>query len=165
MHFHGDHFALSDILKIETHKHYGLAKDLPIFHFEDTKDDTSVYFGGLTPREAYINFSEQIIKPKFGKSYLGRKVLPRVIRNKENHTPSIISGVGFLEEVMPLIKCVGTSSALHLEIIKEDNPSDTLQDSRHKLDLRVWGVSELAIGPSDESDFLAKVEHHIAQNF
>ncbi len=164
-HFNGDHFALSDILKIETHKHYGLSEDLSIFHFEETKDVPNEAFDGLTPREAYINFSEKIIKPKFGKSYLGERVLQRVNRNKRNKTPSIISGVGFIEEVMPLIECVEPAQTIHITIIREGAPSTNLQDSRHKLCLADLGVSELEIGISDKVKFLAQVERHISQKF
>lgn len=164
-HFNGDHFALSDILKIETHKHYGLAEDLSIFHFEDTKDVPNDLFDGLTPREAYINFSEKIIKPKFGKPYLGERVLPRVTRNKRKMIPSIISGVGFVDEVMPLIECVGPAKTIHITITREDAYSVNLQDSRHKLCLEDLGVSEMVIGPTDEDDLIAQVVSHITQNY
>ena len=164
-HFNGDHFALSDILKTETHKHYGLAEDLSIFHFESTKDVPNDVFEGLTPREAYINFSEKIIKPKLGKSYLGERVLPRVIRNKRNKTPSIISGVGFIAEVRPLIESVGPAQTIHITIIRKDAPFAILQDSRQKLQLNDIGVAEVAIETSVEDAFIAQVERYIAQEF
>ncbi len=164
-HFNGDHFALSDILKTETHKHYGLSKGLSIFHFEDSKDVPNDLFDGLTPREAYINFSENIIKPKFGKSYLGTRVLQRVDRNKRKKIPSIISGVGFIEEVIPLIECVGPEQTIHITIIREGDSSIILTDSRLMLCLTDLGVSELTVGPLEEGDLIASVERHINQNF
>ena len=59
-----DHFALSDALKRMTHAHYGLDPELDVFHFEDRKDAPAKEFGGLTPRAAYIHFSESILKPE-----------------------------------------------------------------------------------------------------
>ena len=164
-HFNGDHFALSDILKKETHKHYGLSKDLSIFHFEDNKDVPNEAFDGLTPREAYINHSETIIKPKFGKSRLGELVLKRVLNNKNKQKPSIISGVGFIEEVLPLIKCAGPAHTLHLIITREGYQQPQLVDSRHTLSLKAKGVAELTIGSADEVDLIARVERFISKHF
>ncbi|MYE36920.1 MAG: hypothetical protein F4X24_05050 [Rhodobacteraceae bacterium] len=164
-HFNGDHFALSDILKKETHKYYGLSEDLSIFHFENNKDIPNEAFDGLTPREAYINYSETIIKPKFGKSHLGELVLKRVMNNKNQRKPSIISGVGFIEEVLPLIKCVGPEHTIHLIITRDDYHQPQLVDSRQTLSLMGKGVAELTIGPADEVDFIARVERFISKHF
>ncbi|MYG43272.1 MAG: hypothetical protein F4203_09125 [Rhodobacteraceae bacterium] len=164
-HFNGDHFALSDILKKETHKYYGLSEDLSIFHFENNKDIPNEAFDGLTPREAYINYSETIIKPKFGKSHLGELVLKRVMNNKNQRKPSIISGVGFIEEVLPLIKCVGPVHTIHLIITRDDYQQSQLVDSRQNLNLKAEGVAELTIGPADEVDFIARVERFISKHF
>ncbi len=164
-HFNGDHFALSDILKKETHKYYGLSEDLSIFHFENNKDVPNEAFDGLTPREAYINYSETIIKPKFGKSHLGELVLKRVMNNKNKRKPSIISGVGFIEEVLPLINCAGPERTIHLIITREGYQQSHLVDSRQTLSLKGKGVAELTIGPADEVDFIARVERFIGKHF
>ncbi|MCY4183798.1 MAG: hypothetical protein OXC82_05775 [Rhodobacteraceae bacterium] len=165
-HFNGDHFALSDILKKETHKYYGLSADLSVFHFEDNKDVPNEAFDGLTPREAYINYSETIIKPKFGKSHLGELVLKRVMDNKNKQKPSIISGVGFIEEVLPLINCAGQEHTIHLIITRDDyQQPKQLVDSRQTLNLKIEGVAELTIGPADEVDFMAGVGRFIGKHF
>ncbi len=124
--FNGDHFALSDFLKIETHKFHGLGNANDIFHFENRKDVPCWEFGGKTPRQAYIDYSEAILKPKYGQGYLGELAEDRLECNIESNIVSIVSGVGFIEEVRPLIAMAGPSGTFHVRIVDSGPSSQTL---------------------------------------
>ena len=131
----GDHIALSNQLKRMTHEYYGLYHRTRPLHFEDMKDLPHPYFGGLTPREAYIKFSEEVMKPRFGKGYLGEVGGRRVARNRAEGKVTIISGVGFSEEVAPLIEAAGVGNVLHIRVNPAGESSCRGKDSRKILNL------------------------------
>jgi len=134
-----DHFALSDQLKSLTHEHYGLEGSLDCMHFEDRKDSPCPEFGGLTPRQAYIHYSEDILKPKFGRDRLGKLALPRIRKNMEAPRITLLSGVGFIDEVNPAIQLVGPARSLHLKV-RGTAGGRGIRDSRQPLDLSRLGV-------------------------
>jgi hypothetical protein len=72
------HYAFAMPLKEMTHRFFGLSlRDYPWYHWNEREDKTkpSDLFWGLSPVEAYIWISEQVIKPKFGADYFGREFL------------------------------------------------------------------------------------------
>ena len=138
--FDADHFALSDRLKTDTHLFYGLGSDISAMHFEDRKDSPCVEFGGLTPRQAYIDFSENHIKPRFGPRRLGELAVPRIRRNLDEGRLSILSGIGFLDEVQPLIETASSEFCLHLVVIGTLCANSAIVDSREQLNLSELGV-------------------------
>ena len=63
---HGWHHGkFSKVLKERTHALYGMI-DCPYDAFENVKDENLSVFFGITPREAYINTSEMLMKPVHG---------------------------------------------------------------------------------------------------
>lgn len=150
-----DHFALSNLLKRLTHEHFGLGSDIPPMQFEDCKDQPIEQFGGLTPRDAYILFSETIMKKSWGEDYLGREGQERVMNNQASGTISIVSGVGFIDEVRPLIDEIGGAQTLHIEILPKDE--FMREDSREHLRLNHLGVTEVKIKNRNCKDFLTAV--------
>ena len=134
-----DHFALSDVLKRQTHAHHGLAPTLPVDAFEAGKDVPCPEFGGLSPRQAYIDFSENHLKPRFGSDHLGKIASARVARNRRAGRISIVSGVGFVDEVEPLINAAVAGKTLHLSL--RSRPGTVpVADSREALDLSRFGI-------------------------
>jgi len=140
-----DHFALSDELKDMTHRHYGLPVEMNVNHYENCKDTECDEFGGLSPRQAYIDFSEGYLKPRYGSGYLGEKASSRVSDNLREGRITIISGVGFLDEIFPLVAAAGTGGTLHLRILPRNMSNGQIDDSRTRLDLGRYGVEELEI--------------------
>lgn len=136
-----DCFALSDILKDMTHKHFGV--DVGVSGFERVKDIPVPEFDFKTPREAYIWFSEDILKPCYGEHALGSWALSRVKDNLEVDRPSIVTGVGFKEEVAPLIDAVGKDKTYLITV--ECSPLQTVTDSRSVLRCEEFGVSGVTI--------------------
>src|SRR5690606_4846988 len=73
---------ISDELKHFTHRKFGI-EGIEADHFETVKDDPSPSFAGSTPRQAYIETSETVIKPTFGESALGDFLAERMLADME----------------------------------------------------------------------------------
>ena len=82
--------------------------------------------GYYSSREALIHVSEDIIKPKYGQDYYGRKFLEKVEHNSERY--SFASDGGFKDEVLPLLNAGYNVYIVHLERLGAtfDNDSRTL---------------------------------------
>lgn len=105
------HLAISDITSEELMFKTGLYKEtakqyfMPYYGFVDlatnrtTKDLPNERLGGISPREALINVSENYIKPLLGKDYFAKELLEN-IKDKDVY---IISDGGFKEEIQTLI--------------------------------------------------------------
>ena len=163
--FNGDHFALSDFLKIETHKFHGLSHVADIFHFENRKDAPCPEFDGKTPRQAYIDHSESILKPKYGQGYLGKLAENRLECNIESNIVSVISGVGFIEEVRPLIATACPSSTFHVRIVNSGPSNQNIDDSRETLNLNSLGVAEIELSNEDSNAFFNSVMKSLEGRF
>lgn len=55
--------------------------------------------GMLSPREALIHISEDVIKPVFGKGIFGEFLAKKILPN----TKYVVSDGGFLEEIIPVV--------------------------------------------------------------
>lgn len=85
-----DHMHMAKPLKETTHALYGL--NLPFDFFEESKDKPRAAFFGKAPRQAYIEVSERLVKPKLGKEHFG-KVAVEGIKHKRSlstHNLSLI---------------------------------------------------------------------------
>ena len=76
------------------------------------KETPMVLFGGLSPRQAMIKVSEEVIKPVYGKEYFG-KAVAETVRN-ENCDFVFFSDGGFLDEIFPLLKVCDTVDIVRL---------------------------------------------------
>jgi len=70
---------------------------------------------GMSRREAMIHVSEDIIKPKYGKSYFGDQVAEQVDIGEEY----VISDGGFVEELQPIIEKIGEENILLVQLVRE----------------------------------------------
>jgi hypothetical protein len=149
-----DHFAVSDRLKIETHRHFGLPADLAADAFEAVKDVSQSCFGGLTPRQAYIHVSEDILKPRFGDDYLGKCALERLV--SPDFDLKVISGVGFIDEILPLVAAVGADNCRHIRVMPgRTHRGKGVADSRETIDLGEVGVATTVLINSFDPGFHA----------
>lgn len=73
-------------------------------HFERQKDTQLAVFGGMTPRQFYIWFSEEMIKPVFGPRYFGEITLVDIRNQIEAGRSVVVSDSGFVGEAMPLVE-------------------------------------------------------------
>jgi hypothetical protein len=81
----------------------------------ETKEVPSVLLGHMSCREAMIHVSENVIKPKHGKSYFGEQVTKQV----KDGVDYVISDGGFVEEIMPLIDRVGKNDIVLVQLVRE----------------------------------------------
>lgn len=140
------HLAISDITSEELMFKTGLYKEtakqyfMPYYDFVDlatnrsTKDIPNERLGGISPREALINVSENYIKPLLGKNYFAKELLEN-IKDKDVY---IISDGGFKEEIQTLI----------------DSPKIS----------RLLLVHLMAPGCSFEGDSRSYIHHDVLQN-
>ena len=89
----------------ETASYYGV--DLVTFAMlasgRTTKEVPMPTLGGLSPRQAMIHVSEEVIKPKFGKQFFGAKAY-ELIQTLEDSTDTVVfSDGGFVEEAEYLV--------------------------------------------------------------
>lgn len=71
---------------------------------------------GMSRREAMIHVSEDIIKPKYGKSYFGDQVAEQVDIGEEY----VISDGGFVEELQPIIEKIGEENIILVQLVREE---------------------------------------------
>lgn len=70
-----------------------------------TKESKRSEFDWLTPRQALIHVSENVLKPKHGKDYFGKQAVNRINKVANLLLPVIVfTDGGFEEEVNPLHK-------------------------------------------------------------
>lgn len=139
-------------LKNGTHSFFGL-EGVGIDHYEDSKGEPKPELFGLTPREAYIKFSEECIKPVFGKDYFGRiasKSIQRLLLDTSDVV--VVSDFGFLEEFIPLLADIPSHQMISIQLEREgigyEGDSRSYVDvSRHIDQVRVVSntIEELEI--------------------
>lgn len=104
--------------------------------FEKTKDLPNhmlpydpVKKRNMTPRELYIWFSEEVLKPKFGKEHFGNVLVNQIENVKhDGFRLIVISDSGFKEEALPVIKKFGIENCLLVHLCREGKNFDN--DSR-----------------------------------
>lgn len=122
-------------LKEATHALYGLGA-LPDDHFEVSKSKPNKVFFGLTPRQAYIKVSEELVKPVLGKDFFGQVMLETCKRAEgEGHDLIAISDSGFADEAQPLIDYFGPEQVYLVHIYAESRGCTFENDSRSYIKL------------------------------
>ena len=82
---------------------------------EKLKDTPLPQFFGKTPREAYIEFSEQYMKPMYGDDIFGKLLLQRIEdKVRYGYKSIVISDGGFDVEVIPLLNKYPNLRLIHL---------------------------------------------------
>lgn len=123
--------GFSHHLKRSVHAAFGLGWDLDPDHFDAVKSHPSEQFFGMTPRQAYIWWSEEVIKPKFGKEWFGEMFM-RAARSACADT-IIAPDSGFTEEAERVAKEVGPHNVMLIRLHKTGCTFDG--DSRSYIDL------------------------------
>ena len=93
----------ADELKRRTHGAFGLNDDvMGAGTFETSKDEPSEYFLGLTPRQAYIELSENFYKRLYGKRIFGELLAAEIEKYRGNLI--VVPDSGFMEEAQVLLE-------------------------------------------------------------
>jgi len=140
-------------LKERTHRAYGLVAAHDAFEY--FKDESRPEFLGRTPREAYIAFSEALMKSLHGKAVFGTLLADEVIRDPSwGHL--VITDSGFVEESEALLSRFSTGLAILIRIHREG--CSFFKDSRSYIDLSHLGVRCYdVVNPGDLDGFAQKL--------
>lgn len=144
-------------VKERCHAAYGIVNTLgtpaPDDYFEDVKDEPCDRFFGLTPRQAYIHFSETYLKAVHGEDIFGRLLLGRINRIRTGASAYglcqgfIITDSGFVPEAEVLVKEFGPED---ITLIRLHRPGYTFEDdSRSLIDLCPLGVKTFDVNSPD----------------
>lgn len=85
-----------------------------LYNNRDTKELPTERLFGRSPREHLIYVAEEVIKPAFGKSYFGN-----IIAEKIHADYNVVSDIGFIEEVTPIVDKVGQENVTLIRIHRE----------------------------------------------
>jgi hypothetical protein len=120
------HYKFAEPLKNAVHALYGL--NVPMDHFERTKDYPNEIMNGLTPRKEYMKFSENIIKPTYGKDFWGRIAARKIAEYLQDYM-TVVSDFGFREELVPLSATIGSENIVVVNLYRDG--CDYSNDSRN----------------------------------
>lgn len=81
----------------------------------DQKERAQPQLGGLSPRQALIFVSEDVVKPKLGDNYFGRFMA----QNLTEGAIHFVSDGGFLRELVPVMDLVGRDNLLVVHLHRE----------------------------------------------
>lgn len=153
------HVSLASCLKTMVHAAYGImgldGKPARYDYFEGTKDEPCPALYDLTPREAYIAFSEHYIKPIHGSDFFGRRLAERI----QHSEFVVVSDSGFVQECEALVAltCPDKTTLIHLE--RDGHGFDS--DSRGYVDIIGSPIERHVVRNSGRLGFLHEIERAV----
>jgi len=140
-----EHLQFKDQLFIETAQHFCVSLSWFLSDYDDRKlkETPRQELNGYSKREALIHVSENIIKPKFGKDYFGKKTAETI----ESGINYCFSDGGFVEEIHPLINKIGHDDICIVQLYRTGCSFSS--DSRNYIDGIL--IEELGSKNSDSS--------------
>lgn len=154
------HVKFANELKTIAHRLYNTPEQHPDA-YENFKDTPLTEFINLTPRQAYINLSEDYIKKHHGKDFFGLQLISTIKKVPDNNeNVFIVSDGGFEEELLPLLEAFRPSLITIVQIYRQGCSFDN--DSRHYFDKERFGklgVKFLSVeNNASEEEFLTTAE-------
>lgn len=138
------HLRFKDYLYKLTKLIYNIDDDelfISLVSNREFKDEPNSLFHGLSPRQALIHVSEEVIKPKFGKDYFGKIITNKIIKilndNYNKHIDIFISDCGFEDELISLVEFASSKENFNIELIYiqlHREGCDFSSDSRKYID-------------------------------
>lgn len=108
------------------------------FH-EHEKDKEVYWLKNMTPRQLYIAFSEEFLKPIFGDTIFGKLAVRELMdarkfdKELQDRLVVVFSDCGFESEIRPVISYIGSDNVLLLRLHREGHTFDG--DSRSYVEL------------------------------
>ena len=121
---------LAAVLKDMTHRLYGLG-NIKFNHFEDVKDQPRAEFLGITPRDAYINVAEKLLKPVHGQTIFSEMLIKQIKALPDQTDVVVISDLGFQQEIDYFATQFDNNDLLVVQI--ERDGCDYSKDSRETV--------------------------------
>lgn len=125
LHLGGKAIGFADEMKRATHAAYGMY-NIDYDYFETTKDCTNDAFLGLTPRQAYIHFSETYMKKVHGNDVFARLMKKRInslCNQNYKFMPEdelfVMTDCGFVEEAEYLADTFGHKNVLLIRLYRK----------------------------------------------
>lgn len=111
------HMEFKKILFDETILYFGVSRSWFMEGYLDRnkKEFPENLLGGRSRRESMIYVSEELIKPKYGSDYFGRKTAEQLTQNMNY----CFSDGGFVDEVLPVINKLGTDNICIVQLFRE----------------------------------------------
>lgn len=126
----GATYRFAKPLKEAVHAAFGMS-NIIVEHFDATKNIPLPEMMGMTPRQAYIWFSEEVMKPRFGKDFFAKVAVEKIKKLFWYYgglMSVIVSDCGFQEEFDLLAEHFG---AENVWLCKLERPEcDFSNDSR-----------------------------------
>lgn len=105
---------------------------------KEWKDTPQGVFYGRVPRDMYIWYSEEVMKPKFGEDIFGQMAAVDVYDCGAQRLV-VFSDSGFAAEALPVIKLIGAKNCLLINLHRPG--CDFTGDSRSHIELPVTTIS------------------------
>ena len=141
------HLSFKYQLYKETCKYFGCDYEWFMERYDDrsVKEVPHIDLGHMSCREAMIYVSEKVIKPKRGLDYFGQLVANEIDLNKDY----CISDGGFIDELKPVLKKVGSENFVLVQITREGH--DFSSDSRRYFNSKKL-IKEYVLGAKTPVD-------------
>lgn len=128
-------------------------------HFDAVKEHPQEILDGMSWRQAYIHYSETVIKPLHGKEWFGQQLV-RAARD-DGADIVMVPDSGFREEAEVLIREAGPENVLLIQLHRPGHGFEG--DSRGYVDLSDLGVERYDIWATEGGlDYAARQVVHIA---
>lgn len=110
------HLQMKDELFVDTAEYYGVSLEWFMNGYDDRtlKEYPRDELGGVSKRQALIHVSENIMKPKYGKDYYGRKTAEKM----DSVSSYCFSDGGFIEEILPVINTIGQDNICIVQLYR-----------------------------------------------
>lgn len=123
---------------------FGIRQDEWDIIYRDEKETPQPHLQGMTPREAMVWLSEDVLKPKFGQSYMGilaaRTIVDLVPPHGESNHIFVFSDAGFASEQKILIDVFGNKD---IHLVRLERPEHNfVGDSRSYVDPVEVGIDD-----------------------
>jgi len=157
--WHAQRRKFATALKEMTHRLYDILHDdeyeghVGQDAYEDSKDQPSSDFRGITPRQAYIGVSELLMKKLHGPRVFGEILRDNLKHHKTNKVLAAITDSGFPEEAQVMVEEFGRENVYLLHIHREG--ATFSGDSRGYVDLDLPMENKLRIKNDGTLDDLA----------
>lgn len=115
------HMHMAEWLKEFTHHMYGISHRT-WDAFEDVKDIASPLFNGLTPRAAYIDAAENVLKPRFGLEVMAERCSQECFDLWTEDNLFANSSLGFDYEINPFIRKFRLANVMVVHMVPADWP-------------------------------------------
>lgn len=139
-----EHLSFKEQLIIETCKLFGVSVEwfMADYNNREQKEKKRQELQGMSLRDALIHTSENVIKPKFGADFFGRKLSEKVALEGIY----CVSDGGFVDEIMPIINKIGAENIVIIQLTRDGY--DFSIDSRKFLNTNL--IEEYVLGNSTQ---------------